>query len=51
MEPKDSIKLDIGRLDKAYPEEKVLSENGLYTYHPDVSLVNNINKGRARNII
>lgn len=31
MKPKDSIKLDIGRLGQTYPEKKALSENGLYT--------------------
>ena len=31
MKPKDSIKLDIGRLGQTYPKKKALSENGLYT--------------------
>ena len=32
MKPKDAIKLDIVPLDKAYPEETVLREDGLYRY-------------------
>ena len=32
MKPKDAIKLDIVPLDKAYPEETVLHEDGLYRY-------------------
>ena len=36
MKPKDGIKLEIFRLDKTYPEEKVPSEDGLYRYrHED----------------
>ena len=51
MKPKDSVKLDIGRLGQTYPEKKALSENGLYRYLPAVSLVNNMNKRRAADII
>ena len=32
MKPKDAIKLDTVQLDKTYPEENVLSEDGLYRY-------------------
>ena len=32
MKPKDAIKLDIVPLDKTYPKETVLSEDGLYRY-------------------
>ena len=32
MKPKDAIKLDTVSLDKKYPEETVLPENGLYRY-------------------
>ena len=32
MKPKDAIKLDTIPLDKKYPEEIVLPENGLYRY-------------------
>lgn len=32
MKPKDAIKLDNVCLDKTYPEESALSENGLYRY-------------------
>ena len=32
MKPKDAIKLDTIRLDKTYPEETVLPEDGLYRY-------------------
>ena len=32
MKPKDAIKLDIGRLDETYSEEKVLPKDGLYRY-------------------
>ena len=32
MKPKDAIKLDTVPLDKTYPEETVLSEDGLYRY-------------------
>ena len=32
MRPKDAIKLDTAPLDKTYPEENVLPENGLYRY-------------------
>ena len=32
MKPKDAVKLDIVPLDKKYPEETVLSEDGLYRY-------------------
>ena len=32
MKPKDTIKLDIVPLDKTYPEETVLPEDGLYRY-------------------
>ena len=32
MKPKDAFKLDIVPLDKKYPEETVLSEDGLYRY-------------------
>ena len=36
MKPKDAIKLDTVPLDKKYPEETVLPEDGLYRYlyHP-----------------
>ena len=30
MKQKDAIKLDTVKLDKTYPEENVLSENGLH---------------------
>ena len=32
MKPKDAIKLDNVPLDKRYPEETVLTEDGLYRY-------------------
>ena len=32
MKPKDAIKLDTIPLDKTYPEETVLPEDGLYRY-------------------
>ena len=32
MKPKDAIKLDIVPLDKTYPKETVLPEDGLYRY-------------------
>ena len=32
MKPKDSIKVDIIKLDKTYPEENALPEDGLYRY-------------------
>ena len=32
MKPKDAIKLDTVPLDKTYPKETVLSEDGLYRY-------------------
>ena len=32
MKPKDAIKLDTNPLDKTYPEETVLPEDGLYRY-------------------
>ena len=32
MKPKDAIKLDTVSLDKKYPEETVLPEDGLYRY-------------------
>ena len=32
MKPKDAITLDTVPLDKTYPEETVLPENGLYRY-------------------
>ena len=32
MKPKDAIKLDTVSLDKTYPEEIVLPEDGLYGY-------------------
>ena len=32
MKPKDAIKLDNVPLDKKYPEETVLPEDGLYRY-------------------
>ena len=32
MKPKDAIKLETVQLDKTYPEENVLPEDGLYTY-------------------
>ena len=32
MKPKDAIKLDTIPLDKSYPEETVLPEDGLYRY-------------------
>ena len=32
MKPKDSIKLDAAPLDKKYPEDAVLLEDGLYRY-------------------
>ena len=32
MKPKDAIKLDVVRLDKTYPGENVLLEDGLYKY-------------------
>ena len=32
MKPKDAIKLDAVRLDKTYPGENVLLEDGLYKY-------------------
>ena len=32
MKPKDSIKVDNVKLDKTYPEENGLSEDGFYRY-------------------
>ena len=32
MKPKDAIKLGTVQLDKKYPEENVLPEDGLYRY-------------------
>ena len=32
IKPKDAIKLDTVRLDKTYPKETVLPEDGLYRY-------------------
>ena len=32
MKPKDAIKLDTNPLDKSYPEQTVLPEDGLYRY-------------------
>ena len=32
MKPKDAIKLDTAKLDKTYPEESVLTEDGLFRY-------------------
>ena len=32
MKPKDAIKLDTVPLDKTYPEETVIPEDGLYRY-------------------
>ena len=39
MKPKDAIKLDTVPLDKTYPKETVLPEDGLYTF---INLVNNM---------
>ena len=39
MKPKDTIKLDTVPLDKTYPKETVLPEDGLYTF---INLVNNM---------
>ena len=33
MKPKDAIKLDTVTLDKTYPKEILLPEDGLYRYH------------------
>ena len=41
MKPKDAIKLETVQLDKTYPEENVLPEDGLYTYLYN-NLVNNM---------
>ena len=32
MKPKDAIKIDFVPLDKKYPEETILPEDGLYRY-------------------
>ena len=32
MKPKDAIKLDTVKPDKIYPQENILSEDGLYRY-------------------
>ena len=32
MKPEDAIKLDIVKLDKIYPGENILTEDGLYRY-------------------
>ena len=39
MKPKDAVKLDTVPLDKTYPKETVLPEDGLYTF---INLVNNM---------
>ena len=39
MKPKDAIKLDTVPLDKTYPKETVLPQDGLYTF---INLVNNM---------
>lgn len=52
MKPKDSIKLDIGRLGQTYPEKKsTIWKWFIHRYLPAVSLVNNMNKRRAADII
>ena len=47
MKPKDAIKLDTVPLNKAYPKETVLPEDGLYRIF--INLMNNMETKKADN--
>ena len=51
MKPKDAIKLETLPLNKKYPEENVLSENGLYRYLYQPGEQHRHQKRRATNLI
>ena len=49
--PKDAIKLDTILLDKTYPEETLLPEDGLYRYLYQSGEQHGDQKGRKRDFI
>ena len=51
MKPKDAIKLDTVPLDKTYPKETVLPEDGLYRYLYQPGEQHRVQKRRATNLI
>ena len=51
MNPKDAIKLDTVQLDKKYPEETVLTIDGLYRYLYQPDEQHRDRKGRAAHLI
>ena len=51
MKPKDAIKLDTVPLDKKYPKETVLPEDGLYIYLYQRDEQHGDQKRRAKNLI
>ena len=51
MKPKDAIKLDTVPLEKTYPEETILPEDGLYTYLDQPGEQHGDQKRRARDFI
>ena len=51
MKPKDAIELDAVPLDKKYPEETVLTEDGLYRYLYQPSEQHGDQKRQATNLI
>ena len=50
MKSKDAIKLDSVRLDKTYPEKKVLPQAGLYRYLPQLREQHGDQKRRAADL-
>ena len=51
MKPKDAIKLDAIPLDKKYPEETVLPEDGLYRYFCQPGEQHGYQKRRATDLV
>ena len=51
MQPKDATKLGIVPLDKTYPEETVLPEDGLYRYLQQPGKQHGDKKRRTSNVI
>ena len=51
MKPEDATELDSIRLDKTYPEEKVLPEDGLYRYLYQPGQLHGDQKRRATDFI
>ena len=51
MKPKDAVKLDTVLLNKTYPKETVLPENGFYRYLHQPSEQHGDQKGRAADLI